>query len=151
MPVDVESDRWVRSKRVDTLEIEIERFLRARSEMAYTPAEITESLVETTPEVFPDALLAEDGAVSASRIVLVACRLEKLAWHERIKVHSLDGTLYYTVCEGGQFPVAEVERHIPERFIAVEQRIEELDTELDRLLHALQALDEELPDNADLQ
>ncbi|WP_394740131.1 hypothetical protein [Natronococcus roseus] len=150
MPVDVESDRWAQSTRVDTLEVELERFLRARSEMAYTPAEITESLVETTPEVFPDALLAED-ATTASRIALVACRLEKLAWHERLKVHSLDGTLYYTDCEGGQFPVADLERKIPERFIGVEQRIEELDAEVDRLRHALQAPDEEHPDNADLQ
>ncbi|ELY56525.1 hypothetical protein C491_13337 [Natronococcus amylolyticus DSM 10524] len=150
MPVDVESDQWNKSKRVDILEVEIERFLQKNSEKAYSPAEISDHLTDEKPEVFPEILLTEESSARVSRIVLITSRLEKLAWHERVKAHALEGKLYYTNCEGGQFPIAEVERNIPNRFINIEQRIEEIDDELGTVRRMLQDLEEELPEDFDL-
>lgn len=151
MPVDVESDRWNKSEQIDILEVEIERFLRKNSEKAYSPEEIADYLIDKKPEVFPETLLTEESSVRVSRIVLITSRLEKLAWHERVKAYALESKLYYTNCEGGQFPIAEVERNIPNRFINIEQNIEEIDTELGTVQSILQGLDENLPEDFDLQ
>jgi hypothetical protein len=150
MPIDVESNQWGKSKQIDILEVEIERFLQKNSETAYKLSEITEHLAAEKPEVFPEPLLTESDSARLSRAVLVASRLEKLAWHERIEARSLDNRLYYTNREGGQFPIAEIERNIPTRFIDIEQKIEEVDDQLRAIQRLLQDL-EEVPADFDLQ
>ncbi|MDG5761235.1 hypothetical protein QA600_18050 [Natronococcus sp. A-GB1] len=151
MPVDIESDCWDKSKRADCIEVEIERYLQENAEKAYRPAEVTGYLTDEKPEVFPQTLLGGKDSARASRIALVTSRLEKLAWHERVEAHVLDDKLYYTNREGGQFPVAEVERNIPNRLIDLEQKIEEIDTEITDVLMIVQHLEAQLHEEFDLR
>ncbi|WP_083909401.1 hypothetical protein [Natronococcus amylolyticus] len=151
MPIDVESNQWDKSKQIDILEVEIERYLQKNSETAYELSEITEHLAAEKPEVFPESLLTKGDSARLSRTVLVASRLEKLVWHERIEARSFDNRLYYTDREGGQFPIAEVEQHIPNRFIDLEQKIEEVDDQLGAIQMLLHDLKEEHHSGFDLQ
>ncbi|MFU8869121.1 hypothetical protein [Natronococcus sp.] len=46
MPVDTESDCWDKSKRIDCIEVEIERFLQENAAKAYRPAEVMDYLTD---------------------------------------------------------------------------------------------------------
>ncbi|MDG5819705.1 hypothetical protein [Natronococcus sp. A-GB7] len=150
MPIDIESDQWGKSKQIDILEVEIERYLQKNSETAYTASEIADDLTVEKPEAFPESVLAERDAARLSRTVLVTSRLEKLAWHDRVEARTLDNESYYTDREDGQFPIAEVDQNIPNRFIDLEQKIEEIDDQLGRIRILLRDLDE-VPSDFDLQ
>lgn len=146
MPINTESEQWSTGRQIDILEVEIERFLRKNSTAAYTPSEITEYLTDEKSAVFPETLLSDESYAASSRLALVTCRLEKLVWHNRVEVRSLDDTLYYTGREDGWFPIAELERTIPNRFIDLEQEMEEIKDELKETQVALQNLEERLPE-----
>ncbi|AGB38787.1 hypothetical protein [Natronococcus occultus] len=150
MPISIESDEWNESPSIDILEVEVERFLRKNPEKAYTVSEITDHLTDEKPTVFPEKLLTDERDADSSRLALVTSRLEKLVWHNRVEARSLDGQLYYTDDEDGWFPIAELERDIPSRFIGVEQEIEEIKERLDGLQMVLENHDQ-FPDEFDLQ
>lgn len=58
MPIDIDSDAWSNGSSIDYIGIEIDNLFRNNSEKAFTAPEITEWLLEETPQVFPQKLLA---------------------------------------------------------------------------------------------
>lgn len=145
MPIDIDSDAWSNGSSIDFIEIEIDNLFRNNSDKAFTASEITKWLLEETPQVFPQKLLAASDNAEWARLALVTSRLEKKVWYNHAEVRSIDGNLYYTSTSGGHYPIADLEDKVPRKFDELENKMKkESDSLEERIDHIEYRIQEEI-------
>lgn len=120
----------------------INDLLQKNDNKAYSVEEIEEHLIDEYPELFPQKLVGEDavtGAQSARQSIIVSVllrmvRLERVNFRtlpEEVEDHS---ELYLTYCEGGFFPVAQLDElkevDLDSPYLSLECRFRKIEDEM---------------------
>jgi hypothetical protein len=147
MPIEVNSEKWKSGRLLDPLQIHITEFLRQNPRQAFTVEEITDAIIDeeansllllegVDDEEALDEVDAETYRMIKTRI---AMKLEVLGWRDYVDWKVVDdgdgvGTAYFTTSDKEPIsPVSKIKDFYPRRFESIEDDIENLQEEVQRL------------------